>query len=408
MGGVIDIMGHKFRNIFKGQKGLSNILFSMIHATFVLLLCYLLGNSACSIGGEEQLIKHLYFIKDNLNLIKNEVPESLLAVNVAYDKQLIEWSDEYGIPVGNLAITNRQELLEFLLQAKAVNNYGYIMLDVSFEQGIETLVDSSLFDTISRMERIVIPYHEGVTVADSILMPKVAYADYLTSVNEGNFVKYQYINNDKPSMAWKMYSDYTNCLYSHCGPFSFCDGRLCHRCLFLNFSVNQEEGAYTSNGKKCFYNLGADLLNDSGNIDYASLFKDKIIIIGDLTENDIHETYVGAMCGAYINYNAFLALMNGKQYVNFGDMAILFVVYFLITLFLMWNVSVFDYLPLLKNVKSFFWRFIFSLCGFSVLLTIVCGMFYFIEGNVYDILLISSYFSIFSTALEFHRTIKAK
>lgn len=401
-------MEHKFRRLLNGHKGFWHILFAMIHATLVLLLCYVLGNSAFSMGGEEQLIKHLYFIKDNLNLIKNEVPESLLAVNVAYDKQLIEWNDEYGMPVGNLAITNRQELLEFLLQAKAVNNYGYIMLDVSFEHGIKTLADSALFDIILRMERIVIPYHEGVTVADSILMPKVAYADYRTSVNEGNFVKYQYINNDRPSMAWKMYSDYTGCSYSHWGPFFFCNGSLCHRCLFLNFSVNQDDGAYTSNGKKCFYNLGVDLLNENENIEYTSLFKDKIIIIGDLTENDIHETYVGAMCGAYINYNAFLALMNGKQYVNFVDMTILFVIYFLITIFLLWDVSVFDCLPLLKNIKSLFWRFVFSLCGFSVLLTIVCSMFYFIEGNVYDILLISSYFSIFSTALEFYRTIKVK
>lgn len=401
-------MEHNFRKLFKRSKELMHILFAIVHAAWVLLLCYLLGNSACSLGGEEQLIKHLYFIKDNLNLIKNEVPESLLAVNVAYDKQLIEWCDEYDIPVGNLAITNRQELLEFLLQAKAANNYDYIMLDVSFERGIETLVDSALFDTISRMERIVIPCHDGVNIADSILLPKVAYADYRTSVNESNFVKYQYINNDKPSVAWKMYSDHTGCLYSHWGPFSFCNGHLCHRSLFLNFSVNQDEGAYTSNGKKNFYNLGVDLLNENGNIDFASLFRDKIIIIGDLTENDIHETYAGDISGAYINYNAFLALMNDKQYVNFFDMAILFVIYFMITLFLIWNISLFDYLPLLKNVKSLFFRFIFSLCGFSVLLTIVCGMFYFIEGNVYDILLISSYFSIFSTALAFHRTIKAK
>lgn len=399
-------MKYEFSNRFQGLRRIKHILFALIHATWVLLLCYLLGNKAYSLGDEEQFIQHLHFAKESICPSEPVMPVNLLPVNVAYDKQMAAWADEYGLPAGELAITDRQKLLQFLQLAKETDSYKYIMLDVFFEEGIQTPVDSALFATIASMDRLVLPCHEGARMEDSVLLPKSAYADYRTSVNEGNFVKYQYQIDGKPSMAWKMYADYTGATYSRRGPFHFCNGRLCHRCLFLNFTVNPGENAYTSEGEKQYYNLGADLLDEAAHMDYATFLKDKIILVGDLSENDIHDTYAGSMAGAYIHYNAFLALMDGRQYVNGWSMLALFTVYFLITLFLTKQVSFFDCIPLLNRVKTRTWRFIFSWCGFSAVLSVVCAAFYFIEGNIYDILMISAYFSVFNTVLEFYRTLK--
>lgn len=383
-------------------------LLAILHAVFVLFLCYLLGNIPYSLGDEEQYIQRLHIVKEYISSSQTVLPTTLLPINVAYDKQLIEWTDEYGLPVGKQVITDREKLLRFLQIARETNNYRYIMLDVVFEPDVHTDIDSLLFATIANTDRLVIPRHKDDELTDSLLLSKLAYADYRTSINEGNFVKYQYINNDMVSMAWKMYADCTGMEYSHWGPFYFSNGRLCNSCLFLNFTVMPGEGSYTPNGEKIFYNIGIDILDQAKNIDYSTFLRNKVIIIGDLTENDIHDTYAGPMSGSYINYNAFLALMDGKHYVDWPSMTVLFIIYFFISLFLLSNKSLFDSLSLLKSIKSRTWRTVFSFVGFTGLLSIVCAAFYLINGYIFDILTISGYFSLCSLILNTCRTIKLK
>lgn len=393
---------------WKIQSQKIQYLLALLHAVFVLFLCYLLGNIPYSLGDEEQFIQRIHVAKENVSSNRTTLPITLLPINIAYDKQFIEWTDEYGLPVGKQAITDREKLLRFLQIARETNSYRYIMLDVTFEPNVHTNIDSLLFTTIANTDRLVIPRHKDDKLTDSLLLPKLAYADYRTSINEGNFVKYQYLNNDMESMAWKMYADCTGAKYSHWGPFYFSNDRLCNSSLFLNFTVIPSEGSYTHNGEKKFYNMGIDLLDQANNIDFNTFLKDKIIIIGDLTEDDIHDTYAGPMSGSYINYNAFLALMNGKHYVDWTSMTMLFVIYFLISLFLLNNKSPFDYLPLLRLIKSRTWRTFFSFWGFSALLFIVCAAFYLINGYIYDILTISGYFSLCSFISDTCRTIISK
>jgi hypothetical protein len=360
------------------------------------------------LGNEKSFVQRLYLVQQGLFQREDEVPDSVIAINVAYDKQFIDWFDEYSVPNGSLAITDRRKLLDFLQIAKEFDNYRFIMLDVAFTQDVHTEIDSLLFATIVEMDRIVIPCHDGFELSDSVLQLKSGYADYRTSLDEGDFVRYQFLSQNRPSIAWKMYTESTDAQYKRWGPFSFCNGRLSWNSLFLNFKVIPPAGAYTSNGEKSFYNLGADLLNQADQIDFETFLKSKVIIIGDLTENDIHNTYAGPLSGVYINYNAYIALMNGKHYVNWKSMLILFIIYTLITLFLLKHVSIFDCIPILNRIKSRTWRFIFSCCGFSIFLSFVSGVFYFVEGSIYDILAISIYFSCFSGLLDFYRTLKTK
>ena len=48
-------------------------------------------------------------------------------VNVAYDKEFVEATDEYGLPVGQTQITDRQKLLQLLQELKRRNDYKYIL-----------------------------------------------------------------------------------------------------------------------------------------------------------------------------------------------------------------------------------------------------------------------------------------
>ena len=61
--------------------------------------------------------------------------EDALFVNVAYDKQLIERHDNYGMTVGDVDITDRTKLCSFLKMLQKADSYKYIFLDVRFEKG---------------------------------------------------------------------------------------------------------------------------------------------------------------------------------------------------------------------------------------------------------------------------------
>lgn len=383
------------------------VLLAAAYALLVLLMCYMLGNTTFSLGEDKVIAQRLHAMKSVLTKSEAFTYYNLFPVNVAYDRELVDWEDEYGIPVGKMPVTDRASLLRFLQIAKETD-YRYVMLDVFFEEGITTPVDSALFSLIADMDNIVIPAHRDTKAADEILYSRQAFADYSTSIFDGDFGKYRYIYDDSCSMAWKMYADLTGAEFTQWGPFAFCNGRLCRKCLFPDFRVNPAGNAYTSGGDKVYYNLGADLLESTEDIDFSVLLKDKCILIGDFTESDMHNTYVGDMSGAYINYNAFLSLKSGKHYVSFWPMFLLYLVYFMISYMLIKHTSVFQLIPFLRKVKSPVWRFIFSWFGFSIVLSIFSTAVYLIEGNIYDILAVSCCFSILSTCLEFYQTLKSK
>lgn len=384
------------------------LCFAGLHATWVLLLCYLLGNTPYSLGDEESFVQYLYIAKEQLSPTDKQLPPDVLAINIAYDKQLVDCTDEYGFPQGQTAITDRTKLLRFLQLAEQNGRYRYILLDVFFGADYATPADSALFATIARMKRIVIPRHRGEALADSLLLSKAAYSDYSTSINEGNFVRYEYLPGGQSSIAWRMYEECTSPAWSGDGFFATCNGKLCNRCLFLSFPVPFDGEAYDPEGNKNYYNLGCDLLDIADTEDLDALLDGKYIIIGNFVDDDLHDTYMGSMPGAFINLNAFLILMQGGHYVPWFSMLVLWTVYFAISLFLLKQRSLFDYLPCLRNVRSRVWQFVLSWFGLSTLLCGVCALFYFIGNEVHDVLAISTYFSLFNAGVQFFRMPKRK
>ena len=95
--------------------------------------------------------------------------DSVVYINVAYDKQLINLCDSNNIPLGNVDITNRRSLIKFLRLLKKEASYKYIFLDVRFEKGyadnslfdandsLRKTVDETLFSEIIHTPRLVLP-----------------------------------------------------------------------------------------------------------------------------------------------------------------------------------------------------------------------------------------------------------
>lgn len=313
---------------------------SLLVSLAITIFSYEVANSLHPMAGEYAAQKQINDFGKFLGLQQGHVPDSILFINVCYDKTLIPY-EEQGMPVGNTVITDREKLLSLLTEAKKANNYRYIFMDVCFEEGLETETDSALFHTIASMDRIVIPEHKGVPLADKILYTKTANADYAVTWQQLTFAHYQFLHDDSiPSVALRIYADRNhregNAITPHWGGLWYSDnGRLCQNgaTLFMNIRINgsllDAEGQEL---ERNYIYLGADLLDLNEVIPIKEQIKDKILVIGDF-KGDVHTTYAGPQPGSSLCINAYLMLMEGKHFVNWPNIFIMFIIYTSIGLF---------------------------------------------------------------------------
>ena len=307
---------------------------SLLVSLAITIFSYEVANSLHPMAGEYAAQKQINDVRKFLGLQQGHVPDSILFINVCYDKELTPY-EEQGMPVGNMVITDREKLLNLLTEAKEANNYRYIFMDVLFEEGIETEADSALFHTIASMDRIVIPEHKGILLADKMLYTKSANADYSVTWKQLTFAHYQFLHDDSiPSVALRMYADRRhlkgNAITPHWGGLWYTDnGKLCQNgaTLFMNVRINgsllDTEGQEL---ERNYIYLGADLLDLNEVVPIKEQIKDKILVIGDF-KGDVHTTYIGPQPGSSLCINAFITLMEGRHFVNWQNIFIMFIIY---------------------------------------------------------------------------------
>ena len=314
----------------------SLVFLSVLTSTIIIIFTYVMGNSGYPLPGETGALKQITDYKKFLGMQIGNVPDSILFINVCYDKALVPY-EENEVPVGNTIITDREKLLQFLTKAKEANNYRYIFMDVFFEEGMETEYDSALFNTIISMDRIVIPKHKGVNMCDSILYQKASNADYATTWQALSFSRYQYIHDEDESVALKIYQDrFGSDIKKHWGGLWYTDnGRLCQNSATLLLPIRimgsllDEEGQVR---ERNYIYLSADLLDLDEVMPVSEQIDDKLIVIGDF-KSDVHSTFLGPQPGSSILFNGYIALSQGAHLVNWLYMGILFVIYIIIGLF---------------------------------------------------------------------------
>ena len=314
----------------------SLVFLSVLTSTVIIIFTYVMGNSGYPLPGETGALKQITDYKKFLGMQIGNVPDSILFINVCYDKALVPY-EENEVPVGNTIITDREKLLQFLTKAKEANNYRYIFMDVFFEEGMVTEYDSALFNTIVSMDRIVIPKHKGVNMCDSILNQKAANADYATTWQALTFSRYQYLHDDDESVALKIYQDrFGSDIKKHWGGLWYTDnGRLCQNSATLLLPVRITGSLLDEEGQvreRNYIYLSADLLDLDEVMPVSEQIDDKLIVIGDF-KSDVHSTFLGSQPGSSILFNGYIALSQGAHLVNWLYMGILFVIYIIIGLF---------------------------------------------------------------------------
>lgn len=373
---------------------------SLCNVIVLLFLSYFISNQAIFTGEDLNQYAWMELIKNKLGLSKEvEEGKDAVFVNVAYDKQLIDRHDAYGMSVGNVDVTDRTKLCSFLKLLNKTNTYKYIFLDVRFEKGYDSPKDSALFAQIVNMRNIVVATHSDIELLDSSLSFKTAINDYPTTIIESNFTRYEFLKNDKLSVSLYAYRDLTGNTIDRHFMFYTSNHKLCYKSLFINAPI-EDWSEFNEQQTKMYYNLGNDLLENYSDKDIAMLTKGKYVIIGDMVE-DIHDTYSGSKPGSVITYYAFVALMNGEHYVRYGLLLFLGLLYFTISLSLFESESILEKIPYIKKSHSKIVHLCASFIEYSLLLLVVMVILNMFFGIATSIMLPSLYFAIQKTYLKF-------
>ncbi|MCK8621043.1 CHASE2 domain-containing protein [Prevotella sp. E13-27] len=377
------------------------IIWSTVISIGMLVFSYWITNLQFPISGEKEVISIFEAIRGVVYDPSESVESGVLLIDVDYDKQLVTKTNEYGKPLGDaFPVTDRTKLVKLLDVLSKKNDYAYIILDIGFEEGEETDADSTLYATISKMERIVIPCNKMESLADTCLNTKAGLAYYNITPIESDFVKYPYFSKTKDgmfsSMPLKMYEDITKRHISSHGFLYTENGRLVRTSLVLNLDYIPYDAEW--------FNLGNDLLY--GNAIDRLKTKKKYIIIGS-SGMDMHATYRGRVPGAIINFNAYQALMNNHHVVSPTLAIILFISFFIFSYLILSRKKISESLAKRKLQKNkwlrLMQRMLVAFCswmGFSLYLSVLCITTYVFLDEVYDIFVTSTVFYIINLIVK--------
>ena len=373
------------------------IIVSAINAVILTLGTYFMNNLPLLTGENLDLYAGLEFVKKHL-VNKEYVNDSVLLVNIAYDKQIAKKSIN-GITVGNTDVTDRKALIAFLknlgnIEKETSNSYRYIFLDVRFEAGVETGCDSLLFEEIRNTPRIVIANHSDITLASEILKEKAAYSDYHITLTANNFVRFQYLREEGETMPLQVYRELYKDSIEKYGWFYMCNEGLCHNTHAIGSVLNLEDRQVKDDAGNVVVEPYYENLNKINNkARLKELIKEKYIVVGNLID-DKHGTFYGEIPGSVLVFSAFWALKNGDNLVKPWIVVLFLFLFFIISLSLFSRLPIIERISWVRKTKSKVLRFVISFLGYSTAILLTTIVLYLCFGIISSIWVPALYFSI--------------
>ena len=364
------------------------VVLSALLSLLFLTVTWITTNSRISLGGEKSKLQWMEILTNGgADEEHSDIADSVVLIDVHYDKRLVLEKDDNGMPIGMVAATDKQKLKKLLDYLHQENDYRYILLDVFLDKNISSPEDSSLYQLIASMPRIVIPFPTASALADTCLNNKAGYAQYTTAIWENAFVKYPFLTDGKKSVALKMYQEMTGRTITKHGVL-YTDRWPVRKSAILTFELR--DNSDLSFRKHYLGWVVGDTL--AGEV-YESMLNEpgfatgKYVLIGDFQE-DRHNTYLGEMAGPIINFNAFLTLLHGHHRISLLMLIILWGAFF----WLVWLI-----LSPSKFSNIFLWL------GAPFYLVVLCIITYRFFHEVYDILTAAFLFYLLQSIVEIIR-----
>lgn len=387
-------------NIFKNNRRFRLIAASILHALFLVAVTLWLLQKNYTYGDEKFVIRWSSIIKKMVFKIDDKPPRNdLLFINTSYDNMLIDRLDADGFSVGNQVITDREKLAKLFEIMKSNNsNHKYVICDVFFQD--PSPYDSILNQNITQVENIIIPYHIGLDngIQKPIFDVNKGFSDY--NLIEDSFLKYSLVQNDSLlSLPLKMYMDMYKAEFKKKDIISCMNGKPAFNTVIIDFKVRYYDIREDMSPESYPYvNLGEFMsLPDSV---IAKTIKDRIVIIGDSQERDMHQTLIGNMPGSIILLNVFLTLKESENLIKPLFLVILFITYFLISLDVFSDKNILErkYIKMLSQnrIGKFFVK-LFKYISYLIIASVIIYILYNIHLNI---LIIALYFNFIDSLLN--------
>lgn len=379
------------------------ISLSLLHAGLLLFLTFWLLERNYTYGDEKFLIKWSSVVKKMVLGVDTKPPRGdFLFINTCYDNMLIEKNDDDGLHIGNQAVTDRAKLARlFEIINKNPDGHKYILCDIFFED--ESPADKELRKQLQTTKNIIIPYLQEDN--GNLKYPVFEVNRGLAIYNKisGSFLKYTLLRNDTlKSIPLKMHEDISKSEFSQKGIFSYLNSKLCLNNVIIDFKIRyydiQEDKSpdpYPS------VNLG-DLLSLPDTLIQQSV-KNRIVLIGDLRDRDIHSTAIGDIPGVLVLLNTYLTLKNEENTIRPIMLLLLFVSYFFISIDVFSSKSFSDRKIVRKLADHKLGKFIVKFLGYVVYLSVISSLIYFLYNMHINILIVAAYFKFLDSVLTYFR-----
>ncbi|UXX79722.1 CHASE2 domain-containing protein [Reichenbachiella carrageenanivorans] len=297
----------------------------IVHALVMIFLTFYLMSLPWLAGDEKLLI----WSTSALKFANREIPpsEKYALINTSYDLQLIDRLDDFGFPIGQRVITDREKLtwlLDIISQSQTPPKY--IILDVHFLD--TTDFDSALDSVLQRFDQLIISYHlgdDGYLEYPVFQNTNKGLSDYVIgSVFDGVY-KYQLIHHDSLKLTpLKVHEQLSGKSATQWGPWVKIGEQWTPNNFIMNYRLLQKDIEDIEIG---FNPVSMGELLFLENQDIQDYVAGKIVVIGDFFENDMHETLFEITAGPLILLNALLTIQAGDTYINFWFFALLFAAY---------------------------------------------------------------------------------
>jgi hypothetical protein len=251
------------------------------------------------------------------------------------------------LPMGSIAITDRAKLVALLKLLHRNPNHKAILFDVFFKD--ETPYDSSLAALINTLPRTLVSSHIDDQDKPEAIDVKIKREKMSLSNLEkayGQALKFRLFYHDSiKTTPIRMYEIIHNKKFKK-GPWFYeLGGKPILNSFILDYRLRKFDydnqkyakvhlGEWVTPAYKTTYIPCAptDYNIDSLDVEYADNFihkltKDRIVIVGDFEDRDIHETIYGEIAGPMILLDAFLAVEAGDNRITYSFLVILFLAY---------------------------------------------------------------------------------
>ena len=381
----------------RARRNRTALIMAAVNAVVVFVLSCLAENLPYWFAGSPSVGQRYEMTKAALGLEPDTPDSGAVLINVAFDRQLVDVNENW-LPVGNTDIAARSKLLSLLQALDSTRTYRYILIDVFLDSAYTTGADSALAATIARMPRITIANTDGISLIDSSLTAKSATADYPIHILENNFVRYPTVVDGSNTVAYDMYLRTGGEPVRRVGPLAFCNGNLCQASPVLKFRYPYRNATDTvsSGGMKMLDKsiriLGSDVLD--GGIDIGRMADDKLVIIGDFSARDCHDTFLGPINGSVIVLNAYHALRNGDIILPW------WLVFVMLAVFVMTSLAINKHVVRLFRSKNRIVALTISLLSLTSCYIAVAICIYLTAGISLDITVPVTYFTLYSVILN--------